>query len=281
MKGEYEMPLQNNRQQNESVNTKGFQFFNKDGFEGSTMIVSLWNQNILLKLHPAKEASQQTNSSVFDYDHAVNLIIPPVYASTIYRVAKEKLLPALVDGKEFTICIPIGTNSGIVLSTGVKRFRTVKPYLSVLKSIQAGSLKPEESISYEFNKVAVIEGYDGTSNEGINQQFEYSELIYFIYALEKISTAMIGAENHASRYNERFFNKQVLGLYKGIGQKMGIPFYSGGNSNYRKQSSGGNIFNSNTDGYTTGSYGSPAPAQEPLSGEPVQVDSLADLDDFM
>ena len=26
---------------------------------------------------------------------------------------------------------------------------------------------------------------------------------------EKISTAMIGAENHASRYNERFFNDGI------------------------------------------------------------------------
>lgn len=276
------MPMnQNSRQQNDSVNARGFQFFNKDGFEGSTLLVNMWNQNIALKMHPAKEKAKQTESSVYDYEHSVNLVLPPIAATTIFTVCKEKLVPALVEGREFTICVPVGQNSGFVVSTGVKRFGTVRPYVSILKNIQAGTLNPEEMMSYEFNKSSVIEGYDGTSKDGISQKFEYTELIYFIYALERITMALIGAENHARRYIERNYNNQVFGLYKGLAEKAGVSFYPQRENNYRRSSSGGNVFNSNTDGYTTGGYGNPAPSTEPLSGEPVQVDSLADLDSFM
>ena len=269
------MPNQNGRTQNDAVNGRGFQFFNKDGFDPSTLIVSMWNQNIVLKLHPAKEKSQQTESSVYDYDHAVNLILTPVTATTVFTVCKEKVIPALVEGKEFTICVPCGTTSGLVVSTGVKRFGKLTPYISILKNIQAGTLQPDEAMSYEFNKSAIIDGYDGTSNQGISQRFEYTELVYFIYALERITMALIGAENHARRYIERNYNTQVFGLYKGLSDKLGLSFYQNSQrqSNYRRNSGNGSAFSG------VGSYGQNT--QEPLSGEPVQVDSLADLDSFM
>lgn len=275
------MPAQNNRQNySEAINSRGIQFFNKDGFEGSTLVVSLWNQNLVMKIHPAKEKTQQTDTSIYDYDHAVTVVLTPVVATTIANVCKERLMPALMEGKEFTICVPCGTNSGVVLSTGVKRFGKLVPYTAILKSIQAGTLTPEEAMCYEFNKSRIIENYDGTTAEGVTQRFEYSELVYFIYALERISMALIGAENHASRYNERFFNKQLFGLYKGLSEKMGVPFYQQRQSNNYHRNSGGNVF-ANTDSYSPGSYGNSAPAQEPLSGEPVAVDSLADLDSFL
>ena len=273
------MPIQqvNRNSQSEAINSRGFQFFNKDGFFPSTLILTLWNQNIVLKIHPAKEKSQQTDSSVFDYVHAVNLILPSVTATSLFEVCKRKVIPALNEGTEYTICIPCGATSGIVISTGVKRFGKLTPYISILKNIQPGNLQPEEVMSYEFNKTRVITGYDGTSNEGITQNFEYTELIYFIYALDRISMALIGAENHASRYQNRYFDKQVFGLYRTLGEKIGATFYPQNqrNTNYRK-SSGGSVF-ANSDSYGNSSSN----MQEPLAGEPVQVDSLADLDSFM
>ena len=86
---------QNNKSQaNESVNSKGFQFFNKNGIEGSTLILGLWNQQISLRIHPAKDPDKQTDTSVFDYDRSINLVIPPFMAAAIATaVVSEPPLP--------------------------------------------------------------------------------------------------------------------------------------------------------------------------------------------
>ena len=96
------MAFQNqNNKQNKSVNSRGFQFYNKDSVDPGTLIVSLWNQHVVLKMHPAKEPSKQTETSVYDYDKSINLVIPPVIMETIARTCFDKFIPALESGNEF------------------------------------------------------------------------------------------------------------------------------------------------------------------------------------
>ena len=56
-----------------SVNTRGLQFYNTEGFEPSTLVLNYWNDNMFsIKIHPAKEQSKQTEREKFDYEKSTS-----------------------------------------------------------------------------------------------------------------------------------------------------------------------------------------------------------------
>ena len=221
---------QNNKSQaNESVNSKGFQFFNKNGIEGSTLILGLWNQQISLRIHPAKDPDKQTDTSVFDYDRSINLVIPPFMAAAIAKKCNEKFIPALDKGEEYTIGFAIGNSSVLVVSTGVKKTGKVMPYIAILRNIQPKTLIPNDMMSYTFNANLLLPTYDGaeTATTFVN---DFAEAIYFIQALKHLAVAVLAGENHGRRFVEKRFNDQVFKLYKDISDKIGGSFYASNGS---------------------------------------------------
>ena len=272
---------QNNKQQ-ESVNSRGFQFFNKDGFDPSTMIIRFWNQHLVLTIHPAKEAAKQTDTSVYDYDKSVNLVIPPVIAESIAYSLYNKIIPAVEKGEEYTESILVGNNSALVLSSGVKRFNKVCPHVIILRNIQQGTFEPEDSLRYAFTANGAIEDYDGTGKPEVLKPIKYwAELNFFAHVLSHMTTAILGIENHARRVADKRFNDEVFKLYKAIADKIGHSFYeesgrkysgNGGNSLWDSMSGNGTEIDFNKPRQNTNS----APAVTPTA-----VGSLDELEGFM
>jgi hypothetical protein len=226
-------PNQNNQQRDTHVNTRGVQFFNLNGFEPSTLIISMWNQLVSLRIHPAKDKSQQTKTSVYDYDKSVGIILDNKTACLVASVIKEGMIPALKNNQEFTKGVAVGNNSAIILSTGVKRSGGKPiPYMSIARNIKPGTLLPEEMLTYTFNTSTVLNNYDGLPG---NKDFDmktctvlvHSELSLFADLMKHMAVALVGAEYHAGRNINKKYDDNVFQLYKGIAAKYGLEFYSG------------------------------------------------------
>jgi len=272
-------PNQNNQQKEQHVNTRGIQLFNVNGFEGSTLIISMWNQMVALRIHPAKEKSQQTKTSVYDYDKSVSIVLDNKTAQLIADVILEEVLPATQEGKECTKGIPVGSNSAVIVSTGVKRSSgKIMPYVGIARNIKPGTLLPEEMLSYTFNLMTILDNYDGNpGNQDFNpqtcQRAYHAELVMFAHALKHLAVAMIGGEYHAGRNINKRYDDNVFQLYKQLAAKNGIEFYSGnGNGGYQRGSGnvfgngGGQTFNASTNFNST------------LDTKPEEVGSISELD---
>lgn len=266
-------PNQNNQQRDTHVNTRGLQMFNLNGFDPSTMIVSMWNQLVSIRIHPAKEKSQQTKTSVYDYDKSVNIVLDTKTANILGDIILDEMIPALKENSEFTKGIPVGSNSAIILSTGVRRSggRPI-PYIAIARNIKPGSLLPDDMLSYTFNTTNILNKYDGTPG---NNEFDiktctvqiHSELRLFGDLMKYMAVALIGAEYHAGRNINKRYDDNVFQLYKGIAAKYGLDFYSGsGRAEYASRS--GSVFNtsSNNDFKST------------MDTKPEMVDTIEELD---
>ena len=229
-------PNQNNQQRDTHVNTRGIQMFNVNGFEPSTMIISMWNQLISLRIHPAKEKSQQTKTSVYDYDKSVQIILDNKTACLIGDKINDSMIPALKNNQEYTVGIPVGANSAIILSTGVKRSGGKPiPYIAIARNIKPGNLLPDDMLTYTFNTSPILNNYDGLPG---NQDFDvktctmmvHSELALFADLMKHMAVALVGAEYHAGRNINKKYDDNVFQLYKGIAAKYGLDFYSGSGS---------------------------------------------------
>lgn len=273
------MAFQNqNNKQNKSVNSRGFQFYNKDSVDPGTLIVSLWNQHVVLKMHPAKEPSKQTETSVYDYDKSINLVIPPVIMETIARTCFDKFIPALESGNEFTMGFVIGGNSALVISTGVKKYGKMSPYVAILRSIQQGTLKPEESMAYFFNPNVILPDYDG-DNPNITPNAYFGEAVYFVHLLKHIAMAIVGVETHAQRVVQQQYQEQVFKLYKALAENIGASFYGESEKARSNYSANNQIWNarSSASGNTYSNNNIPNTS----AADSVEVNSLDDLDSFM
>ena len=280
---ELAFPNQNNQQKDTHVNTRGIQLFNTNGIEPSTLVISMWNQLVALRIHPAKDKSQQTKSSVYDYDKSVNIVLDSKSADTVANIIDRDILPAIEKGVDCTKGIPIGNNSALIVSTGVKRSSgKVMPYIAIARNIKPGTLVPEEMLSYTFNTLSILNNYDGSpSNADFNIQtcqIPYqSELRAFSHIIRHLSVAMIGGEYHAGRNLNKRYDDNLFQMYKQLAAKNGIEFYSGnggnGNSGYRGPSVFGSSSNSGAQlSFNTGSEAKPEDAGS--------IDAL-DLDAFV
>lgn len=247
-------PNQNNQQKEVHVNTRGIQMFNVNGFEPSTLIIGMWNQLVSLKIHPAKEKSQQTKSSVYDYDKAINIILDNKTADALGDIILDDLIPAVNDCREFTRAVTVGSNSAVVVSSGVKRSGGKPiPYMAIARNIKPGTLLPEEMLSYTFNAAYILNNYDGLPG---NNEFDIktcqlpiqSELKLFGRVLKYMATALIGAEYHAGRNINKRYDDNVFQFYKQLAAKYGLDFYSGSGKNYDRAPS---VFGASS---TTGSF---------------------------
>jgi hypothetical protein len=278
------MPFQNQQNgKSDSVNSSCFQLFNKDGkISASTLALGLWDQLITLKMHPAKEPSKQTKTSVYDYSIAINLSFSATIALSIAEVLKENFVSALKKGEEATVMFPIGSDGGLVLSTGVKRFGAFTPYLEIMRKIQPKTLQPEFYMIYQFNSLPYIKDYDGSTAAdatALNSGVVYGEVLYFISALERLANDLLGGDRHINRFYSKRFDHEVMALYRSLANSLGVEFYAQTASAGR--SSGGpsafaGVFNSGNGGARP-----TAPTVPGVTPQRVESANQIELDKFM
>lgn len=264
-----ELGQNNRRDYADNINTRGFQLYNADGFDPSTLVVGYWNNFINLKIHPAKEKSQRTDTSIYDYSKSISIVLSETAVYQLAHLIKSKIIPAIEAGKELTLTIMSGTNNGVIISSGVAiGGDTPKPYLAIVKGIDASTRIPESIIAYEFSQAPYLEGYSGKTEDKFVKHYELSELQFFANAMERASMDYIGSSVHIDKYSRRRFDSEFFKLMKALSANLNVEFYA---SNFN----GGNrvAFTGNSK-LSAGSTASQAPSA------PIATTNLDNLANF-
>lgn len=220
----------NKRDYSDNINTNGFQLFNKDGFDPSTLVIGYWNSYVTLKIHPAKEKSQQTDSSVYDYGKSIAVTLTDASVYELATLISKQIIPAAKDNKELTLTVLSGANNGVIISTGVALAggKEAKPYLALVKGIDPTTRVPESIIAYEFNRKAYISGYSGKTEDKFEKTYHHNELAFFGEALYRISMDFTGGTVHMDKVIKKKFNSEEFKLLKALATNLNVDFYAGG-----------------------------------------------------
>ena len=222
----------NSKDNNISINTRSYQFFNKDGIQSSALTIGGWNENMSIRINPALEPSKQTEGRTFDYDRFVASALTLEKATLLlYRIEKD-IIPAMEAGTDKSVGIQVGGDSLLVIGTGKKLTGSIRPFIAIHKSLNADTKKPEMSMYYEFKSASSIDDYDEkTGSYAMSESFP-NEFNLFILLIRSFIQAGSGFGAHAVRFNERFSHARNVGTINAIAQKVGVPVqnsgYSGG-----------------------------------------------------
>ena len=231
---------QNNDKDNQiSVNTRGYQFMNRDGFEPSSLQVGAWNENMSLRINPMLEPSKQTETRIFDYDRYVSTALTLEKAMLLlYKIEKE-IIPAIENDIDKSIGIQVGGDSLVVVGTGKRLTGSIRPFFAIHKSLNPDTKKPEMSMFYEFKATSSIDDYNESTGTYSLSESVYTEFKLFVFLLKSFINFGSNFAAHANRFVQRFSNSKLMSTVNAIGQKVGVPtneYNSGGG--YRRS----NIF---------------------------------------
>lgn len=227
-----------------SVNTKCYQFMNKDGFDPSTLTISGWNEMFSIRINPALDKSRQVDGRVFDYDKFVATSLTKDKAMMILYKIEKFIIPAIEKGEDKSIGVQVGGDSLFVVGTGVKMTGSVRPFVAIHKSLNPETKKPEMSMFYEFRKDMTIDDYDHeTGSYTIDSDIE-SEFKLFVYLLKSFILVGSGFGTHMNRYIEKFYKDKLMETVNSIAQKVGA---STGSTGFRSSGFGTrqNVFGNN------------------------------------
>ena len=228
------------RQNNEydgkkNINTRVYQFKNKEGFEGegSTLQISGWDEMFALRIYPLLPYDKRTNEQIFDYEKQVSTSLTLEKATMLlYKISKD-IIPAFKNNEEKNVGVDVaGTNLVVV---GTKNIGgTIRPYVAIHKNCDE-SHKPGVSGYYEFKKCTALDDYDPKTGS-VKGQCEYdAEFKLFCELLEsfiKLSNFI----HHVQKYNGRFTNEKIFSLLNSIADKVGVGHELKYNSYGRKTS---------------------------------------------
>lgn len=264
------------RQNNEadtrkSVNTRIYQFKNKEGFEPSALQVSGWDDMFSIRINPTLPPEKQSKEQIFDYDKFVSTSLNMEKAMLLLYKINKDIIPAIERGEEKNIGINVGGDSLITVGTGKAITESIRPYLAIHKGLNPDTKKPEQSIYYEFRKSMTIDDYNpetGTYSveEGYDAEFKlFCELL-------KSFIQNSNFNNHVNRYGNRFITDKAMSTLTSIANKVGAETSSSryNNGGSYKRNVFGSAPPSNTAGYG-GNY----------TGDTVSMEELGDLNDLM
>lgn len=217
---------QNNSKDNNdrNVNTRGITLYNKNGFDPSALSIGFWNESFLsLKINPALEKSQQTQTKVFDYEKTVSTALTVQLMQLMSHAIKTYIYPAIEAGEDKSVGLQVGGDSLVVVSTGKRMTGEIRPCIGIHKGLDPQTKKPEMSIFYEFNKSQIIEDFNeenGAYNiiSNIN-----SELELFVNILDASIAALSKGNVHAMRSVMKFYNDKLMNTTLAIANKVGAP----------------------------------------------------------
>ena len=212
---------QNNSKDNKnSVNTRGVQFFNRESFCPSTLSVGFWNELISIKINPALPKDQQSEAKIYDYTKSVITTLSIDKASALIYEIENTILPALKEGEKLSISVPTSLDS--LLTVGVGELKGVyMPYVAIHKGIQQNKI-PQMSIYYEFNPINLVEDYNENNGEFKVKTSNLSEFLAFTYILKASVFALTHANTHSHRFVGKWNNDKLNGMIEEISSKLGI-----------------------------------------------------------
>lgn len=220
---------QNNSKDNDKrndVNTRGLTFYNKDGFDPSSLSLGYWNDSMMtIRINPALEPAKQTQTRIFDYDKTVSTAIGVPGIKMLAHTIKTYILPAIVAGEDKSVGIQIGGDGLVVVGTGKRQTGDIRPFIAIHKELNPSTKRPNMSIYYEFNRAQAIENYNEETGDYALYDTVHSELLLFLDVLDASIKALSKADAHAQRTVMRFFNDKLMAAVGGDTSNG----YSGGN----------------------------------------------------
>lgn len=234
-----------------NVNTRGLQLFNVDGFCPSTVQLGYWNNSMLsIKLHPAKEKSQQTEKEKFDYDQVVNTAIT-IEKATALLSKIPVIKQAFAEGKNANASIEVSGNNLVTIGTQSINGANVY-FFGVHKELSEKRI-PKFSMYYQFRTVDVIDNYDPKSGEFDKSKAESEFDLFVNYIKAVVSTSGL-AVAHSMRVIDNYYRTRMEDKLNSLCTANGIDTGYKQGGGYSRRGGGSNLFNksaqaSNTDGF--------------------------------
>lgn len=227
----------NNGYKEAKVNTSGFEFRNYN----STLQVSgfdqkFYNDSMSIQFFPELPANLQTEKKKLDYNNPISTLLVPEKAMMLYLAYKEKFLPAIEAGEEYSASVIIADVNALRISTGVADTGEVRPYIQLVKGINPDTLISEVEIKYEFKPTNLIDNYNPSTGAFGGKQVRFAELDLVMENMREFVLAIGNAQVHASRVVNRYMNDRISGNIEKIGEKVGADIQRrsyGNNANYR------------------------------------------------
>lgn len=235
----------NSKEERKTVNTRGLQFYNTEGFCPSTLVCDYWDNGMFsIKVHPAKEKAKQTEREKFDYEQAVQTALNMNKASDLLAFFPD-LIKAHEEGKEISRYVDIaGVN---LLGVGTRNIdgHTVF-YFAIHKQLNNDRI-PQASMYYQFNEADVIADYNPETGEFSKATGSLGEFEVFTKYLQNGINSMTKAYTHSNRVVDQFFRKRLEDKIDSLMLATGAQnnYANNGNSGYRR---GGNtnLFSDNS-----------------------------------
>jgi hypothetical protein len=259
----------NNSKDNNSVNTKGPQFMNKDGFDPSTVLIGFWDRFLTIKIHPALPNEKRSETKIFDYEKVVSTALTLEKITLLINDIEKYILPAIESGEDKTVGVPVGADSILVVGTGKKITGSIRPFLAIHKSLNEKTKKPEMSICYEFNRIYTVHDYDPVDGTFDVNKDQHGELFAFVEILKASRIGLSNTTAHASRYVDKYYKDTVLKNISSVAEKLGVSLGNGQGKYYNKRN---DLFND------------PTGASDNSSSTSMNVESLNninEIDDFL
>ena len=224
-----------NVQKNDSVNTRGIQMKNKEGFEASTMVVQYWDDKLNIILHP--QLKNPTEKQVYDYEQRIMATLRVDKAQSLLKALDVIIDKAIEEDKEASVGVTLGLSEStnmLVVAT-MKREGMLNVVLHVCRELNPSTKLPKQRFSYTFIKdEEVVEGYNVSTGEIEDVKTVQSEYMLFKEALKEYIRISMQADVHSDRYNDRFYRNSLMDKVTKIGSKVGAldsGHYSGSFSN--------------------------------------------------
>lgn len=227
---------------NDSVNSKGIQMKNRNGFDASTMVIQYWDDKLNIILHPVLKNPEGVQ--VYDYEQRIMITLRVDKAMSLLKAMDVILDKAIQENKETSIAVTTGNNNMLVVGSVLKE-GSLNIVLTVCRELNPDTKIPGQRFSYTFIKdEEIVTGYDaktGSFDEVMELQSEY---MVFKNALKEYIDMMAQAQVHSDRYFDKYYRNQLADKVTKIGTKVGAldakgGSYGGGKSAFANVSSGG------------------------------------------
>lgn len=233
-----------------NVNTRGVQLMNSEGTYQSALHLGYWNDMISIKMHPALDKKDQTETRRFDYDTSISTSLTLTKALYLAEMIETRLHPEIFNTaadakqKDF-VGVEIGGNS--LFGFGFERREDQDPlvYAAIYKNLDADTRKPTSMLVYEFRGIRGVTDYNPESGEFSLEQEEgkCAELELTQRFLYEAVDTLMNATAHTGRNVDAYYRDSINKRLDEIGGKLGIERQSfGGNSGGGFNSRRSNVF---------------------------------------
>lgn len=242
----YETYNKGNIQKSDSVNTRGLQLKNRNGFEVATMVVQYWDEKLNIMLHP--QLKNPTEKQVYDYEQKIMVTLYADKAKSLLKGLEKIIDKAIEENKEASVAITLSKNSNMLVVSTVLKENSLHVVTTVCRDINPETKIPNQRYSYTFIKDdEVVENYDPKTGSFSSVHEVQSEYELFKETLAEYTKLIHQANVHSDRFNDKYYRTSLIDKVTKIGSKLGVLDSGHKTGSYGSQSAFANVNNGDTD----------------------------------